>query len=274
MSDKSFVDLSGNSLVNINLEKLPDSVDKSIGNLTNDGSYWVGKIIGAAAKFVYATVGKRLDIYSERTLEKLEEFKKEAVEQINNIPLERRIEPSIDVVNSIVDGVGFCLDEDELRTGFANLLAASVDSKRKNGLLKVHAQILKSLCSDEAKILCVLAEYFVYGFVSIAKGDTANGMNVVVLRQLFTNLGDVAGCKERELTSSYIKHLEVLGLIEIKDIERLSDAHAYEEIKNMDEFKRIERHIEEEGKKIMVTEGVVRITDLGLNFVKSCGLLV
>lgn len=42
----------------------------------------------------------------------------------------------------------------------------------------------------------------------------------------------------------------------------------------MDEFKRIERDVEEEGKKIMVTEGVVRITDLGLNFVKSCGLLV
>lgn len=206
------VSVSDNALLNIHLPDTPPSVDKAIENLSAPASYWGGLLGGSFTKAIYASIGLPCEAWANKKILQFKAASEAMQKRISAIPPENRIEPSFGVVRSISDGLELCIDEETLREGFVNLLGSAMDSRTANGLLKHHAQTLKLLCSDEAKILQVLSATRNYPVISIREKLT-EGFNDCV--PLFSTIGEKAGCSHALLVPSYLNHLETLGLAKI-----------------------------------------------------------
>lgn len=196
-------------------------------------------------------------------------LQKQCKKRISVIPPENRIEPSFGVVRSISDGLELCIDEETLREGFVNLLGSAMDSRTANGLLKHHAQTLKLLCSDEAKILQVLSATRNYPVISIREKLT-EGFNDCV--PLFSTIGEKAGCSHALLVPSYLNHLETLGLAKIDWTTMLITDGVYKPLEESTIAKEALKYTESRGNTTDIRKGLITLTDLGLNFVSSCGL--
>ncbi len=271
MSEESLINVSvsDNELLNIHLPDTPPSVDKAIENLSAPASYWGGLLGGSFIKAIYASIGLPCEAWANKKILQFKAASEEMQKRISAIPPENRIEPSFGVVRSISDGLELCIDEETLRQGFVNLLGSAMDSRTVNGLLKHHAQTLKLLCSDEAKILQVLSATRNYPVISIREKLT-EGFNDCV--PLFSNIGEKAGCSHALLVPSYLNHLETLGLAKIDWTTILITDGVYKPLEESTTAKEALKYTESRGNTTDIRKGLITLTDLGLNFVSSCGL--
>lgn len=271
MSEESLINVSvsDNALLNIHLPDTPPSVDKAIENLSAPASYWGGLLGGSFTKAIYASIGLPCEAWANKKILQFKAASEAMQKRISAIPPENRIEPSFGVVRSISDGLELCIDEETLREGFVNLLGSAMDSRTANGLLKHHAQTLKLLCSDEAKILQVLSATRNYPVISIREKLT-EGFNDCV--PLFSTIGEKAGCSHALLVPSYLNHLETLGLAKIDWTTMLITDGVYKPLEESTIAKEALKYTESRGNTTDIRKGLITLTDLELNFVSSCGL--
>ena len=144
-----------------------------------------------------------------------------------------------------------------------------MDSRTANGLLKHHAQTLKLLCSDEAKILQVLSATRNYPIISIRE-KLEEGFNDCV--PLYSDIGEKAGCIHSSLVPSYLNHLETLGLAKLDWATLLIKDGIYKPLEESTTAIEALKVTESRGNTTDIQKGLITLTDLGLNFVSSCGL--
>ena len=169
--------------------------------------------------------------------------------------------------------ISYCMDNDELRDMYANLLANSMNSVVKDGVHPSFVEIIKQLSPDEAKFLKYMTDNSAiptlslkYSYNDYKKG----GVNAI---QEFTNVPQLANCEQPENGEQYIDNLVRLGLLVREPGNAFIDKSLYEPLKNDPLFAQhndVEIAKENGYEKCEVEEHIVRLTAFGEQFCNIC----
>ena len=170
--------------------------------------------------------------------------------------------------------ISYCMDSEELRNMYANLLANSMNKIVKDNVHPGFVEIIKQLCPDEAKILkriCVIAHSIPTINIRYIN-DRDEGYTVL---HYFSNIGEEANCEEPFEIAKYFENMQKLGLLtESKGFSSLVDKLQYEPLKNhtyIEKFNDIPIEYVQEGyNQIKIEEGYFNLTDYGKMFCEIC----
>lgn len=168
--------------------------------------------------------------------------------------------------------ISYCMDNDELRNMYANLLANSMNRVAKNGVHPGFVEIIKQLCPDEAKIMKYFYSHTIVPTITLRYSDDNDGEADIVKN--FSNIGELAGCEQPFEINKYFDNLTRLGLLESSTgLLSLADKTQYEPLKRHKLIISAENdldHYRPHFNKTRFVEGYVRISDYGKAFCSIC----
>lgn len=151
--------MSENSKNNIGLinAEMPECVDKAITNLTEQPTKAIGSTVSDIWFLVFGGIGHLAEKRKLRYAVELEKYNKELQETINEIPKERKVEPDIQIVAPALEASKYCVEKEELRKMFVNLIASSMDSDKVTNVHPIFTDIISKLSSTDALLFKAIA---------------------------------------------------------------------------------------------------------------------
>lgn len=202
----------------------------------------------------------------------IEETKKLLEEKLQNVPPELIQPPDAHIAVPALQYISYCMDNEELRNMYANLLANSMNEVVKNGVHPGFVEIIKQLCPDEAKILRYFSTHIVIPTVTL-RYENEKGEGIDLVRN-FSNVGELAECENPFEVNKYFNNLIRLGLLESSQaLSSLTDKKLYEPLKNHRyiQAKTDESVMQKSTFKIVkFNEGYISLTDYGKSFCGIC----
>lgn len=133
--------------------QLPNCVDNAIKNLSDSPTKIIGDLIKDAIYLKFGSVSYNAE--KRRILEKygLIELEKRLKAKIDSIPLKNLVAPDYQTFIIAVDNLEPCINSEELRDLFTNLIARSCHSDYKPFLHPSFPETLKQMSPYDAKVL-------------------------------------------------------------------------------------------------------------------------
>lgn len=147
---------SKNNIGLINAE-IPECVDKAITNLTEQPTKAIGNTVSDIWFLVFGGIGHLAEKRKLRYAIELEKYNKELQATINKIPKERKVEPDIQIVAPALEASKYCVEKEELRKMFVNLIASSMDNAKVTGVHPIFTDIISKLSSTDALLFKTIA---------------------------------------------------------------------------------------------------------------------
>lgn len=244
-------------------------------NVYNDGGKPivkpVGELIGLVPRAIRAALYP-LEKWIVTREYNLAETKKLLEAKLQGTPPENIESPDPYIAVPALQYISYCMDNDELRNMYANLLANSMNRVVKNGVHPGFVEIIKQLCPDEAKILRYLANNEVIPTITL-RFQNSKGEGTDVLKN-YTNVGTVCKCEQPYEINKYFNNLVRLGLAELSPIlTSLTDKKLYESLKEdpyLIEQANTAASRPDDKKNVEYVEGYVSISDYGIAFCRIC----
>ena len=212
-------------------------------------------------------------------LQKEENLRKigEAItEKTKDIPDDQLVPPEPYVAIPAIQSMSYCMDSDELRDMYANLLASSMCKIKKSGVMPAFVDIIKQLCPDEAKILKFVynsghSRYIPAVTVKLSKEGEFSFISLLINHSL---VGKEAGCEFPSNTTAYLDNLTRLGLITSPPGAYLIAEGFYSSLEECEEVKKcmkIPQAFRDGGyNKAKIEKSCYRMTSFGKCFCRSC----
>jgi len=245
----------------------------------------VAQSVGNTLSSIWTMVFGGIDIYAQKTQHKrlvaLNKFKEELEQKVTSVPQEKLVEPPLHIVGPSIEASKYYFESDELRSMFANLIAASINV---DTIAKAHpsfVEIIKQLSPLDAKNLQLfklknrfpIVEYELV--IKNNKGKTPYKTNVFLEN---TEIIDV------DLNATSISNLHRLGLVVIDYEQYLVNDALYKKFLNIPFYQELEQlftsgisslnsdliNFEKIYEKIELKKGIVTITPLGQSFIDLC----
>lgn len=230
-----------------------------------------GELVGLVPRAVKAALAPIEKWVLQREYN-IEETKKLLEEKLKNVSPELIQSPEAYVAVPALQYISYCVDNEELRNMYANLLANSMNAVVKNGVHPGFVEIIKQLSPDEAKILRYFATHKVIPTVTLRYvKEEGGGIDIV---KNFSNVGEITQCENPFDVNKYFDNLIRLGLLESsRGLSSLTNKKLYEPLKNHWYIQ--ERTHESilklsEYTKTNFEEGIISITDYGASFCNIC----
>lgn len=191
--------------------------------------------------------------------------------KVEKIPEEKQCEPEAYIAVPAIQQISYCYDSKELRELYANLLASSMNTDKKNTVHPSFVDIIKQLTPDEAKILSQMPRTSVQSLplIDIAIKAKTGGSHIHarnIISPYFYGL-----CEHPESMSSYIENLKRLQLIDIPSHQFFSDVSLYNGILESDIVKTLQQiTVLPESMEWKIDKKVFNVTDFGVGFIQSC----
>lgn len=168
--------------------------------------------------------------------------------------------------------ISYCMDNEELRDMYANLLANSMNKVVKNGVHPGFVEIIKQLCPDEAKLIKYIHENRPNIPLLYLEAKKKSGASLMVSPVGFTNATYLSGCEYPANYQSYLENLMRLGLINCTSEEYLVDKSAYVQLKTHPLLIELKKQTENNRnvRKVEYVEGHLELTLFGRNFCDKC----
>lgn len=218
----------------------------------------------------------------------LEATKKLLEEKLANTPEELIDSPEPYVAVPALQNISYCMDNEELRELYANLLASSMNKEVKNGVHPGFVEIIKQMCPDEAKIMNYFKSHNAIPTIDLRFVLKNGSYNEVVTD--FSTIGEDSSCENQYETKKYFDNLIRLGLLEKPNMTHLTNEELYKPLKEHKiikqkilEFERIKtifNGISDSGIKTPIelpqyvkydfNEGFIKLTSYGVSFCNIC----
>jgi hypothetical protein len=201
----------------------------------------------------------------------LAETQKLLADKLKDIPPEQIEQPEAYIAVPALQYITYCMDNDELRNLYANLLANSMNKTIKNGVHPGFVEIIKQLSPDEAKILKYISTHPTIPIVSLRYENNDNTGQYVL--RTFSIIAFENNCENPFHIEQYFNNLIRLGLIEIPENYRLTDKKLYEPIRNHTYIKSLmlESEYKKYGyEKAVICEHAIFLSSYGKSFCKIC----
>lgn len=193
-------------------------------------------------------------------------------EKLQNTPAELIESPEPYIAVPALQYTSYCMDNDELRNMYANLLANSMTKVVKDGVHPGFVEIIKQLSPDEAKILKHMKTHPVEPTITLKYKHAAGG-GVAIIRD-FSDIGERVGCEQPQNIAAYFDNMVRLGLIvNVGNLSYLTDKTRYEPLKHhrwVSVYATDEQAQARGFDKYSFEEGFVRLSAYGENFCSVC----
>ena len=202
----------------------------------------------------------------------LEMLKKTLDYKLANVDPEKIVTPEPYVAVPALQAVTYCMDNEELRNMYANLLAKSMNEATKNGVHPSYVEIIKQLCPDEAKLLCYLMENPQIPAIGIRLTNKPEDGYVNVIN-LFSDIGYKCNCENPDNIERYLCNLIRLGLVENPDGVGFMDEQMYQTVLSHPYVKEKLEKMEGKNEKLphaITVNKLIRMTAFGEQFCKIC----
>lgn len=191
-------------------------------------------------------------------------------EKIKVIPEEKLVEPEPYVAIPAMQQLSYCVNNEELRELYANLLVSSMNVDKKWQVHPAFVDIIKQLTPDEAKFIRNLRPFVSINNplidVRIEYDETGSGRTII---SNFTNVG-LDQLDVPHNIGSYIDNLERLKLICIPPTMSLTNKDLYEPLKTHYLLTNSLPKQLGPNQKIGYDYKVFNLTNFGFDFVNIC----
>ncbi|MGN0967224.1 MAG: DUF4393 domain-containing protein [Candidatus Coprovivens sp.] len=253
-----------NSLINV---ELPGFVDHAAENLTEQITANAGQTFGDIWFLVFGGISQLAEKKKMKYAIELDRFKKELEEKIEQIPQEKRVEANIQTIGPALENSKYCMEAEEIRQAFANLISRSLHQDYSKCVHPSFADMLKQMSPIDAQNLTLFKGQKSYPICDIhytKKGS--QGYNVI-----FNNL--FLGNKEQsnyDLQTQSISSLVRFGLVDIPEFVSLANQELYDEFETNSIYLSMKMGIPEEMGTVSLKKKKIEITPLGEMFIKAC----
>lgn len=191
-------------------------------------------------------------------------------EKLQVIPTEKLTEPEPYVAIPAMQQLSYCVNNDELRDLYANLLVSSMNTDKKWQVHPAFVDIIKQLTPDEAKFIKALKPNVSNNNplidVRIVNKENRGGTTIIYN---FTNVG-IDKIDLPQNICSYIENLERLKLIMIPPTMSLINKELYNPLISHPLLtSRVPKTLNE-GSKIEYEYKIFCLTNFGANFIEIC----
>lgn len=195
----------------------------------------------------------------------VENLRNSTLQQVATIPPENVQEPPLKILGPALEASKYYIEEEELRSMFAKILASSFDDRKNSIIHPSFVEIIKQLDVTDARILQFLKEQ------NHATGSPIPCMKAVInsdggSKMIFPIIYFIDGSEGINELSPSLTNLERLGLLKIEDDRYSANDSKYDFIRN--NF--IVQHMLENYPEISLEKMCFSITPLGKNFLEVC----
>lgn len=255
----------------------PQSVDHAVENLTGPLTQRIGATLSSFWDLMFGGVeaaAKKKQNERNRKVELAEELSKlefigELRKRLEAIPPDKRSEPDTQIVGNALMDLRYCMDKEELREMFLNLLTSSCHSDTADDVLPSYSDIIRRMTVPDACNLKLFAEQkrlpIVHYQYTYQKGSETALQNVFLSNPEYTD------CRRQAIS---ISALERFGLLKVYEDTRYIDKsqYDYERFRRTDEYFRIKEAAEQDKqiKAVSIYETFAEITPFGEGFSFIC----
>lgn len=230
-----------------------------------------GKLVGLVPRAIRAAIQPMEKWILQREYN-IAETEKLLAMKLEKVEPEKISPPEAYVAVPALQAISYCMDNEELRNMYANLLAKSMTDVVRNGVHPGFVEIIKQLCPDEAKVLRHFMKNITVPTIGMRCEDN-NHSGVHVFR-MFSDIGEIANCDCPLNIEQYFCNLIRLGLLESSaEGSSLTDKENYAACKIHPYVLSMQHSYTDRLKKfpkVRITEGFVYITDFGRAFCRTC----
>ena len=141
------------------IDLVPDSVDNAVKNITDKPTQNIGTTIADIWYLIFGGISQIAEKQKIKYSYDLQEFKNELEEKISKIPEDKKVEPDIQVTAQALEDVKYCIEKQELRDLFSNLISSSMNETLSKDILPIFPNVIKQLSVIDAKILKTFYEH-------------------------------------------------------------------------------------------------------------------
>lgn len=244
---------------------LPDSLDHSLENLSKPLTTNIGNTFGDLWYLVFGPISQAVQKRKIRYAAELEKFKQETKVRVFEISSDDRKEPNTQIVAQALEDSKYCVEEEDLRKMFSELIASSMMKSRESAIHPSFATILKQMSNDDAKALLHFKDLPQIPLISItAPLSNDNTSYQYILTNIWESCEDLDSINR---SRACLESLARLGLIEIKYSEYLTDDSWYDNIYT-DQLKSLANELAGNPDfALSIKKGLATFTQLGENFI-------
>lgn len=253
-----------NSLINI---ELPDFVDHAGENLTKQVTTNAGQTFGDIWFLVFGGISQLAEKRKLKYAAELDRFRKELEEKIEQIPQEKRVEANMQTVGPALENSKYCMETEEIRQAFANLISRSLHQDYSKYIHPSFADMLKQMSPIDAQNLMIFKEQKSYPICDIHYTKKGSQGYSVIFNNLF--LANTVQTNY-DLQTQSISSLIRFGLVDIPEFSSLANQTLYDEFETNAMFLSMKMGIPEEVGTVTLKKKKIDITPLGEMFIKAC----
>lgn len=253
----------------VDLPDMPSSVDNAVKNLTDAPTKNAGQTFGDLWYLVFGGISHAADKKRMKYANDLEIYRQELTQTIEQIPENKKVEPSIQITAQALENSKYCVSSQSLREMFVKLISGSMNKDFEPFVHPSFPEMIKQMDDIDAMLL---TELKALGQSAIANFKMVSNKNSGY-KLLFTNAYishifhmPVEKCA-RSLTS-----LERMGLVKLEYDVYFSDETVYSAFKSLDLYKVFEGNLNHNShySKIDIQKGLCSVTPLGKDFINLC----
>ena len=133
--------------------KVPDSVDHAAENLTGPLTKAAGNTFGDLWFLALGGISHRADLRRAKYAHELQVFQANLAQKISCIPEEKLVEPDTQIIIGALSDSQYCVENEDLRSMFENLIASSLNADTANFVHPSFSSIIRRLSSVDARNL-------------------------------------------------------------------------------------------------------------------------
>lgn len=233
-----------------------------------------GELVGLIPRAIKAALSP-LEKWILQREYNVEETRKLLEKKLESTPPNQIEAPEPHIAVPAMQYISYCMDNEELREMYANLLASSMKKDTKDNVHPSFVEIIKQLSPDEARLLKYIFFYSNVHTIPVIyfKIHKKDG-SVVILEFLATTSPEFACCERRGYGAyhPYFENLERLGLIRCSKEQSLKKMDKYSQIKKSEVYNEIRTHFEGLGMVVSIEDiyGTIQVTSFGNDFCAIC----
>ena len=257
----------------INFPDLPASVDNAVKNLTDKPTQGIGQTFADTWYLVFGGITQAAAKRRMKYAHDLELYKQELSQAISSIPEEKLIEPDIQITAQALENSKYCIESEELRKMFVNLISNSVNSAYLEKAHPSFAEIIKQMSPLDARILKSLDPSYSFPLVDYVlispSGNKFKETFEIKLSNVY--IPNLSGVNILQASNS-ISSLSRLGIISINTQSTISDSSVYAPYEQTDYYLEFSRQARQffTSKRADIHKYLGQFTPLGKNFFEVC----
>lgn len=251
---------------------LSDSANRAATNLTDSVTKNAGQTLGDIWFLVFGGISHAADKRRMKYGADLEKFRQEVFESVEQIPKEKKVEPSFQITAQALENSKYCVTSETLRGMFAKLITGTMHADFEPLTHPSFPEMIKQMSENDAYMLMELKrKSSSLPVAEFHEKFRQTGNHIPRYTNMF--ISDIFNIPLYECSVS-LSSLERMGLISITYMEHIDDDTAYSPFYETPTYISLSKEIESFNRNSYadLIKGICNITPLGNQFIGACVL--